>query len=277
MCEERPATARAVTKKPIRGIELDLDDSGGNGPPVVFSHGLLWSGRMFDAQVRALQPDFRTITYDHRGQGRSDRPRGTVSIETVYEDAVALIESLGVAPCHFVGLSMGGFVGIRLASRRPDLLRSLSLLGTTAGPEPRHNVPKYLAMNAIARGGGLRLVAPAVMKIMFGKTFLEDPAREPERRRWTDELLSNHRSIHRAVAGVIEREGAEELARQIRVRTLIVVGDEDVATPPSASERLNDLIEGSRLERVRGAGHTSTVEQPEQLSKLVREFVSSVG
>ncbi|HET9451382.1 MAG TPA: alpha/beta hydrolase, partial [Aggregicoccus sp.] len=98
----------------VNGTQLYYEDSGGEGEPVVFSHGLLWSSQLFAPQVQALRARYRCIAYDHRGQGRSAKPPGrSVDIETVYEDAVALIETLGVASCHFVGLSMGGFVGMR--------------------------------------------------------------------------------------------------------------------------------------------------------------------
>ncbi|MBI4820661.1 MAG: alpha/beta fold hydrolase [Deltaproteobacteria bacterium] len=254
----------------VNGVRLHYEDSGGAGPTVLFSHGLLWSGRMFDAQVESLRGEFRTITYDHRGQGASDRPRGTVSIETVYEDAVELIRVLGIGPCHFVGLSMGGFVGMRLAARRPDLVRTLTLLESSAGPEPRKNIPKYRAMNAIARVGGLRLVAPSVMKIMFGKTFLTDPKRADERGRWLRELTSNRRTIHRSVTGVIERSGVEDLLTRIVAPTLIIVGAEDVATTRDDSEQMQKLISGSRLEVVEGAGHTSSVEAAEDVTRLIR-------
>src|SRR5205823_2727516 len=120
----------------VNGVRLYYDDTGGSGEPIVFSHGLLWSGRMFEAQVAALRGRYRCITYDHRGQGRSDVPRArSHDMETVTDDAASLIEALGAAPVHFVGLSMGGFVGMRLAARRPELLRSLVLLETSADPE----------------------------------------------------------------------------------------------------------------------------------------------
>ena len=148
----------------VNGTRLYYEDTGGPGVPIVFSHGLLWSCRMFDKQVAALKDRYRCIAYDHRGQGQSDVSRvHTVDMDMVYEDAAALIEKLGVGPCHFVGLSMGGFVGMRLASRRPELLRSLMLLETSADPEPAENVPRYNLLNFIARWLGVKWTLKAVM------------------------------------------------------------------------------------------------------------------
>jgi len=244
----------------INGASLHYDDSGGSGVPVLFSHGLLYSGEMFAAQVAALASRFRCITYDHRGQGRSAGPGGGAhGFGPVTAAAEGLIRALGLAPCHFVGLSMGGFVGMRLAARRPDLIRSLVLLETSADPEPPENVPRYRLLAFVARWFGLGLVVNRVMPIMFSRSFLTDPARKAERERWKRTLAANPRGIVRAVRGVIERQGIGSELGRITAPTLVVVGDEDVATVPAKAERIHTLISGSRLERVARDGSPSSV------------------
>lgn len=262
----------------IHGCRLHVEDPGGARPPVLFSHGLLWSTALFAPQVEALGARYRCVRWDHRGQGRSDVPAGrAVSIDACFDDAVALIERLGLAPVHFVGLSMGGFVGLRLAIRRPDLLRSLTLLETSADPEPAENVPRYRRLNLVARTLGVWAVAARVMPILFGRTSLADPARAAERAAWLAAIKGNRRAIHKAVTGVIEREGVHDDLSKIRTPTLIGVGEEDVATPPAKAERLHAGIAGSRLERIPGAGHTSTLERPAHVTRLLEEFLASVG
>ncbi|GMU11071.1 alpha/beta fold hydrolase [Corallococcus caeni] len=259
----------------VNGTRLYYEDTGGAGDVVLFSHGLLWSTRLFDPQVEALRGRFRCIAYDHRGQGQSDvPPESAIDVETVYADAVALIESLGVAPVHFVGLSMGGFVGMRLAARRPDLLRSLVLLETSADPEPPLNVPRYTALNLVARYVGLGPVATPVMRIMFGTSFLTDPGRAEERALWRARLVGNRRDIYRAVNGVIQRKPiADELPR-IRTPTLVVVGEEDRATVPVKSERIHSLIPGSKLVRLSRGGHSSSVEEPALINAELAPFLT---
>jgi pimeloyl-ACP methyl ester carboxylesterase len=261
----------------INGVRLWVEDTGGSGPPVLFSHGLLWSTRMWDAQVAALHSRYRCIAWDHRGQGQSDVPNvRSISIEDCYADAVALIERLGVAPVHIVGLSMGGFVTMRLAARRPDLVRSCVLLETSGEAEPAENVPKYRTLNRVAKWFGLRLVANKVMPIMFGQTFLTDPARAAERDLWRERLSGNRRDIWRAVNGVIEREPMlSELAR-ITAPTLIMVGDEDVATVPLKAERMHAAIRGSKLVRIPHAGHSSSIEQPGHVTAAIDAWVTRV-
>ncbi|MFB1484403.1 alpha/beta fold hydrolase [Corallococcus sp. RDP092CA] len=259
----------------VNGTRLYYEDTGGTGDVVLFSHGLLWSTRLFDPQVEALRGRFRCIAYDHRGQGQSDvPPEKVIDMETVYADAVALIESLGVAPVHFVGLSMGGFVGLRLAARRPDLLRSLVLLETSSDPEPAANVPRYTALNLVARYVGLGPVVSPVMRILFGASFLTDPGRAEERALWRARLKGNRRDIYRAVNGVIQRKGIPEELPRIRTPTLVIVGEEDRATVPQKAERLHALIPGSKLVRLSRGGHSSTVEEPALVNAELAPFLT---
>jgi pimeloyl-ACP methyl ester carboxylesterase len=258
----------------VPGAELYHEDTGGPGPAVVFSHGLLWSGRMFEAQVAALSPSRRCVTYDHRGQGRSSpAAEWSVPIEVCYQDAVALIEGLSLGPCDFVGLSMGGFVGMRLAARRPDLVRRLVLLNTSAEAEPAENLPRYRLLSLVAGLLGVRPVAGPVAKIMFGGSFLTDPARAAERERWRRELLANRRDIVRAVRGVTEREPVLGELGRIRCPTLVIAGEEDRATVPGKAERIAAAIPGAERVVVPRAGHSSTVEEPEAVSELLARFL----
>ena len=197
-------------------------------------------------------------------------------MDTCFRDAVAIIETLDARPCHFVGLSMGGFVGLRLAIRRPDLLASLALLETSAEPEHAANVPKYRALALVARTLGTRWVVDRVMPILFGRTFMSDPARADERATWRREIASRPRSIVRAVHGVIERDGVVDQIASIRVPTLVLVGDEDVATPAPKARRIHELIPGSRLAHIAAAGHSSPVEQPAAVTQALVDFISAL-
>lgn len=269
-----PPSARHLT---VNGTALWVEDAGGDGPPLLFSHGLLMSGRMFDAQVAALQGRYRCIRWDHRGQGRSADVSGrAISIEQVTDDAVALIRALALPPAHFVGLSMGGFVGMRLAARHPELLRSLTLLDTSADAEPAENVPRYRLLNALTRWLGIRWVVGRVMPIMFGRTFLSDPAKAADRAHWRAQLAGNRPSIYRAVNGVVEREAVAPELGKIRCPTLVLVGEEDVATVPAKSERICALIAGADLVRIPGAGHSSSVEQPAAVTAALDAFLHRV-
>ncbi|XWW44179.1 alpha/beta fold hydrolase [Fibrella sp. USSR17] len=243
---------------------------------IVFSHGLLWSGRMFAAQVAAFRQQYRVVTYDHRGQGQSSVPESGYDMDTVYGDAVALLEGLRLAPCHFAGLSMGGFVGMRLAARRPDLLRSLILMETTADPEPDENKGKYRLLNNVVRWLGVWAVVGPVMKIMFSQSFLTSPNRTADRKTWEGELRKNSRTITRAVNGVIGRQGVRAELDRITLPTLIMVGDEDVATVPEKARRIHEKIARSLLVTIPRAGHSSSVEEPEAVNAAIASFLGGL-
>lgn len=261
----------------VNGARLHYTDEGHGPETIVFAHGLLWSGEMFKAQVDALKDRYRCITFDFRGQGKSEVTRGGYDMDTLYEDAAALIEALDCAPCHFGGLSMGGFIGLRLAARRPELIKSLILMETSADAEPEENVPKYNMLAFVARWFGLGVVANRVMPIMFGQTFLNDPERAGQRDMWRKRLLANHRvGVTRATRGVTARKGVYDEIDQIKAPTLIIVGDEDVATVPVKSERMHARIPNSRLVIIPKAGHSSTVEEPEAINAAIAEFLSSL-
>lgn len=266
-----------MPKIKVNGVEIYYEENGSGDETIIFSHGLLWSGRMFDQQVAHFKERYRVITYDHRGQGQTEVTQDGYDMDTLYEDAVALIQALNVAPCHFAGLSMGGFVAMRLAARRPELLKSVILIETSAEPEPAENVPKYKMLNLVARWLSLRLVAGQVMPIMFGQKFLNDPARMAERKLWRERMIANDRiGITRAVLGVVNRKPILDELSKITLPTLILVGDQDVATVPAKAERIHSLIPQSKLVVIPGAGHTSSVEEPKAVNAAIESFLSTV-
>lgn len=262
----------------IRGVQLYYEDTGGPGEPILFSHGLLWNSNLYSRQIEALRGRYRCIAYDHRGQGRSTAPPGKgIDLRTVYEDAVAFIQALGLAPCHFVGLSMGGFVGLRVAARHPELLRSLTLLDTSACSESLWNLSRYWLLTATTHWLGLRPVVDRLMSIYFGQTFMKDPARAADREELRRQLLQNPRDVWRAMQGVITRRGVTDELARISTPTLIMVGEEDVVTRPETAETLHSRIRGSRLVRLPHVGHMSNLEQPELVNRAIHRFLSVLG
>lgn len=259
-----------MSKMRINGCEYYYEEAGEGPETIVLSHGLLWSGKMFHKQVEHFKDRYRVITYDHRGQGRSEVTQGGYDMEQLYEDAAELVERLAGGPVHFGGLSMGGFVAMRLAARRPELVKSLVLMETSAQAEP--NQFKYSMLNGIVKVFGVKSVTGPVMKIMFGKKFLTDPARREEREYWKKELQSNRKTIVRAVEGVIHRRGVEDELGRITCPTLILVGTQDVATVPEKAEFMHRHIPNSRLVYVEGAGHTACVEEAERYNEVLEGF-----
>ncbi len=253
-------SAPANTKKPI----------------MVFAHGLLWSTRMYDKQIAHFQQDYRCIAFDFRGQGQSQVTKSGYDMETLTQDTLGLLSALNIDKCHFVGLSMGGFVAQRIAIKHPELLLSLTLLETSADPEDPKSAPQYRKLIKAIRWLGMKRVSKKIMPIMFGSTFLEDKSRKKEYKEWLLMLQGNHKDgVSKATMGVIERKGIYEQLDDITTPTLIIVGDQDAATPYPKSERMHFAIKGSKLAIIKGAGHTATVEEPEQVNTVISNFLAS--
>ncbi len=241
---------------------------------VFFGHGLLFGGWMFRAQIEALRDRYRCVAIDWRGQGDSAPAADGYDMDTLTDDATALIAMLGVEPVHYVGLSMGGFVGQRLAARRGGLVRTLTLLDTSAGPEDADNARSYRLMARVYRLTGISPLRGRVQPLMFGKPFLADPANEPVTDEWARRLRRCRRSAtSQAVRAVADRPGVEHELGRISAPTLVIVGADDVATPPPKSRRIAELVHGARLVEIPACGHSSTVEQPEAVSELLVDFL----
>jgi len=262
----------------VNGTDLYYRDIGKGDEVIVFSHGLLLDNHVFDRQIEVLGSQYRCIAWDHRGQGRSAVPEEhAIRIDTLYADAVGLLEALGLSRVHFIGHSMGGRVGIRLAARRPDLVRSLVLMNTAMDPGRPGTRRRYRAMSFVARHFGPRWLAGQVMPVLFGHTFLGDPSRAGERERWREYVASLESNIYKAVNGAIACESIQADLVAIQVPTLVLCGEEDQAVPPFRSEALHAALPESRMVRIPAAGHTATIEQPEAVNAALKAFLARVA
>lgn len=251
-------------------VSLHYTDEGSGAETIVFSHGLLMNNEMFRAQIDYFKGRYRCIAYDHRGQGQSEVSKEGYSMDNLFLDAVALIENLQLGAVHFVGLSMGGFVGMRLAARKPELIKSLVLMDTSADTEP--NKLKYRALNLIFSMAGAKPIRKKIMNILFGKTFMNDPLREEERNYHEQRIVALKKTITRSVNAVIDRQSVYEEIKGIKKPALIIVGEEDVATVTEKAQRIHKQINGSVFEVIPQAGHSSSIENPDAVNKILDKF-----
>lgn len=253
--------------------ELWYEDTG-DGPAVLLVHGLFFDHRMWEAQIEALQDTYRCIAVDVRCHGRSGCPGTGWDLWDAAEDIAALLDHLELDQVHWVGLSMGGMIGLRFALDHQDRLASLTLLDTSAERETREKMHK--AMAGLARIGGrplIRLMMPYAAGQMFSRSFKDSPEAQP----WLDQVkeLEPDR-LHAGAMAVFDRGSLVDRLAEIRVPTMVLVGDRDRATPPSKAETIEKGIPGARRALVPGAGHMSPVERPEYVNRLVGGFLGQV-
>lgn len=258
----------------VNGARLHYEIDGAGLETIVLCHGLLFSSRMFDEQVAALKDRYRCVRFDFRGQGESEVTDGGYDMDSLAADTISLIEQLDLGPVHLVGFSMGGFVCQRVALSRPDLMRSLTLMNTSAEREAAKKRPRYLLLNFMARWFGLKVVANRIMPILFSHRFIHSPELAERRTRWRGYLIANNRiGVTRAVRGVIDRQPVIDHIEKIQAPTLIITSDQDAATPRIKSQHMHTKIRGSRLMTIENAGHMTPAERPEQVNETLRSFL----
>lgn len=243
----------------------------GSGPPVLFVHGLFLDGRMFEAQADALHDRYRTLAVDVRDHGRSEGPARDWTLWEAAGDLFRLLDELGIGRVHWVGLSMGGMIGLRFALKHPDKLLSLSLLDTTAHSEPRALLHKAMARSVDVGGRpAARVLMPYVLKQMFSPEGRSSEAAEV----WTERILSmDTDALVRSAMAVFDRGSLADRLHEIEVPSLVVVGEEDQATPPSHAERLAKGLPDATFERIPNAGHLTPLEAPDAVTDALDGFL----
>ena len=254
-----------------RGATLFVTEAGSpDSPPVLFSNSLGTTHRMWDAVVAELSAEFRCIRYDTRGHGLSRHGGGGFEIADLADDAVAILDNLGVETVHFAGLSLGGMTGQSLALRHPERLRSLTLMATSAF------MPTREAWNdraALVRREGTGAIIDATLQRWFTPGFVGAGA--PALARTKGEFVATDRDGYAACCEAIGAMDMRQEIHRITAPTAIIAGQEDPATPVVMMEQIAAAIPGSRLHVLPDAAHLLAVEQPEMTTRLLRSFIEA--
>jgi 3-oxoadipate enol-lactonase len=254
-------------------VTLHYDDDGPrDGPAVVLLHSLLCDRTMWGPVAADLARTHRVLSLDLRGHGRSSPASSLYSLETQCDDLPALLDAAGVARATLVGLSWGGMLAMRAALYHPTRVLALGLFDTSAEPEHPIDRARFVAMASAFRAVGLLPAIEAeVNRRMFCDGFL---ARSPgEVQRLNGQIRGASREgLFQGTLAVATRGDLLPQLSAVAVPTLVVVGDEDRATPPARAERIADAIPGATVERLRGTGHLAAIEQPALVTLALRAF-----
>lgn len=269
------ATGRGVA---VRDTILWVEDSGeADLPPILCLHSLFLDGRMFDALLSAAAGRFRVIRPDFRGQGSSAPATGdSVSMDCCADDVIALIETMRLPPVHLAAASMGGDVGVRVAARRPELFRSLVMMGSSVRSEPPEQLANFRGLLDRTRDGGFAGDdLDMMMGIMFGATTRAKPEAQPMLAHWRNRIGQLPPSTWPAMYGVLERPAAVDLLAQVTVPTLVYSSMDDVARPVEWSREVAEGIPGARLETLEGVGHSPILEAPNTVIPQMLAFMAA--
>jgi 3-oxoadipate enol-lactonase len=266
--------AASGMKLSVSGGSLHYDVRG-DGATVLFLHAFPLALAMWDEQARRLEKTHRVVRFDARGFGASSPGDGPLTMERIADDAVALLDHLGLASAVVCGLSMGGYAAFALVRRHPARLRGLVLADTRAGADtPAARASRAELAERVLREGAAAVAEAMVPKLLGATSLADRPDTVAEVRRM---ILGNPaRGIANALAGLAGRADSATTLREVRVPTLVVCGEEDLLTPVSESEALAGGIAGARLVTIPKAGHLSSMENPEAFDAALLGFLSGM-
>lgn len=253
------------------GARIRYEVGGAADRAVLFAHNLFCDRTVFAAQAARLAGRRRTIAVDLRGHGESGAPRRRYGTRDLGEDLAAVLDAERVGRADVVGLSLGAAAAMELAIARPERVSRLVLMGATGEAEPGGAGRVVLA--AAVRAIGLRrfLVRRAI-PVLFGRSFRAEAPDAIEA--WVARIARmSRRGAAYGLGAWTGRPRMLERLAAVKAPALVVVGEEDVACGALDGERLREAIPGARLEYVARAGHTMTVERPEETARLIERFV----
>jgi pimeloyl-ACP methyl ester carboxylesterase len=243
----------------------------GEGPVVVLVHGYPLDGAMWSGVARAMSGRFRVLKPDLPGRGETAAAsEGRIDD---YADFVATILDALPAPAGLAGFSMGGYVALALARRKPAKLAALALVDTRAAADDDAGRAKRDEAIATVRSAGVAPIAEAMIPRLLASSALSNADLVERLNRIM--LRQKPETVAADLAAMRDRPDSRDMLVDIAVPTLVVVGDADALTPPSDSRAMVDAIAGSRLVTVPAAGHMTPMERPGAVAAALGDFFAA--
>jgi 3-oxoadipate enol-lactonase len=268
----RPAPTRPIETRyvgPSPRIALSL---AGQGPLVLFLHGIGGNRAHWDDQLAACAGEFTACAWDARGYGDSDDYDGALNFADFSSDLLRVLDYLRAERAHLVGLSMGGRIARDFCLRYPERVATLVLCNTTPGYDALTpaQVESFLHERAgpLLAGREPRDVAPARAERILGKS----PSPQARERLIASLAALRKDSYLKTLRASVEQDRAASI-EQIAAPTLVVTSDEDSVYPPDTAAAMAKRIAGARLVVIERAGHVSNLEQPERFNEVVLAFL----
>jgi len=245
------------------------------GLPLVLIHGFPFSKEMWGPQVGPLSAEHYVITYDVRGQGASDRGDAQYSIELFVDDLIALLNHLKLSRVVVCGLSMGGYIALRAIERHPERFRGLVLCDTRSEADNNEGKIRRTAQMKAVKSGSMRAFTDQYLATVFAEqTFASRPEAVELIRRIIE--AADPLAVAGTFLALAARTDTTAALYSIAVPTLILVGQHDSLTPPSAAYAMKEKIPRSSLHVIPDAGHLSTLENPAEATRHMLEYLKGL-
>lgn len=256
----------------INGVTIRYEDTGGDGPAVLFSHGFLMDHTMFDAQVAALAGDYRCIRWDERGFGDT-AATGAFSYWDSADDAVGLLDHLGIDRAVFVGMSQGGFLSLRAALAHPDRVRALVLIDSAADVDDDATIEGYQGMLHVFEHGSDE-ERMGVFQIVSGLILGDETLAAEWIPRWA---AIERQQLVLAGGALLGRDDISDRVGEITCPILTVHGTADQAISMDRAQALADAAVDHRgIVAVEGAAHAPNMTNPAEVNAALADFLASL-
>jgi len=254
----------------INGITLAFNDQGA-GLPLVFLHAFPLNRTMWADQEQSLSSQFRVITMDLRGHGESDAPLWRYTLDQAADDVIGLLNHLSIQQAVFVGLSMGGYILFALCRTYADRIKGLVLADTRAQADTAEGKAARFQMAQTAYRKGPSAVADIMIPKLLSPSTIQT---KPELVQRVRRMIEGNQisGIAGDLMAMAERPDSVPLLKQITCPTQIIVGEDDLPTPPADAKLMAGQIPDTRLAVIPAAAHLSNLEQPDSFSEIVRAF-----
>jgi len=255
----------------VNGQKLYVEDTGGDGPPIVLSHGFLMDHEMFAPQVAELREVYRVVTWDQRGFGATEFDGEPFTYWDSARDLFGLLDVLGIERAVLGGMSQGGYLSLRAALLQPDRVRALALIDTQAPPESDDKVAEYRVMiDTWVEHGYLDDLASVVAGLIIGDPVLE-PAWKAKWQTWDPSRLQA------AGGALLDRDDVSDRLEELAMPVLLVHGAEDAAIPVTRAHEICAAVSDCRgVIEVPGATHAANLTHPELVNPAVRDFLEGL-
>ena len=253
----------------INGTDIAYTDSGGSGPVIVFSHGLLMDHTMFEPQVSAFAGSARVVTWDERAHGATRAP-GPFSYWDSADDLWGLLDHLGIDRAVLAGMSQGGFISLRAALSQPERVEALILMGSQAGVEDPEKQASYDMLHEIWNTQGPEPVQEIVASIILGEGEWSGWYAK-----WADWAASYSGEFTHAFRCLSDRDDITGRLGEITCRALVIHGTADAAIPMERAEQMAAGLGGEvTMVRVDGGTHAVNLTHPEPVNDAINDFLS---
>lgn len=260
-------------KVDVNGFALHCLVEGPEGAPwVTLANSLVCSLHMWDEQAKRLARHYRVLRYDMRGHGKSDAPPSPYTIEALADDVLAVWDHFGVTRSHWIGLSLGGMVGISLALRHPARLASLVACDCRAESPPAYAAVFDERIRVTREQGMEAMVAPTLGRF-FTETFAA--ARPDMIETFGDMIRETSAEGHIGCCEAIRGLAYEARLPEITVPTLFIGGEHDIGAPPAVMRAMHAAVPGSQYRMLEGAGHISNVHVPDAFQQAIEAFMAA--